>query len=1664
MRAVTISLFGFLLVIAATIISFCDGNSNVLCIESERQALSKFKQHLIDRSNRLSSWVEGEDCCEWVGVFCNNFTGHVKALHLGHHSSSPGWDGYVHSAEWYAYFQSKLRGKINLSLIELKHLSFLDLSNNDFRGLAIPEFIGSMKSLIYLNLSLANFGRAIPHSLGNLSKLRYLDLGRNSFSEAKTLQWVSGLSPLQYLDLSDANLTKAIDWLQATQKLPSLVELHLSGCTLNNDPSSIRVIPNGFQNMSSLKFLDLSWSSFSSSSTLNWLSNLNRLQFLGLRSVNLQGNFSIAIRNLSSLTHLDLSDNQLETIEPKCLESLCNLREIDLSNNVIDQEVSEIIASLPRCSLDRLESLNIASNKLSGYLPDQLGQFKNLAYLSLSNNSISGPIPFSIGKLSSLKVLDVSHNRLNATLPQSLGQLGNLEDLDVSNNMLEGNISEMRHSHLVLEPFNIIEYLNLSHNQLVGEISYLPGGRAIDLSYNQFTGPLPRASSYLGFLFLSENLISGSLSNFLCNSSTKLEYLGLLYIESNLLSGEIPDCWENLPELDVLNLGNNKLTGKIPRSLGSIGGIWSLNLRNNNLFGEVPSTLQHLTYLYILDLSENQLTGSIPAWIGENLSNLVVLNLRSNNFQDYIPDQICALNSLQFLDLGYNNISGAIPKCFSNLSAIATKPLNGDLFKWTLVFNPDYWFYLDALLVMRGREDEYSTTLGLVTATDLSVNSLTGEIPKELGNLTWLRSLNLSGNLLTGKIPENIGNMMLLESLDLSMNRLHGEIPSSFFNLNFLNHFNVSCNSLTGKIPSGTQLQSFDRFSYIGNHLCGPPITKNCSRNGETPDVINGGSSKGRHRFEVNWLYVSMVVGYVMGFWGVVAPLIFIRSWRFAYYKKLEHICDKLYVFWATIESLNVASNQLSGCLPDQLGQFINLAYLSLSGNSISGPIPFSIGNLSSLKLLDVAYNRLNATLPQSLGQLGNLEHLDVSNNMLEGNISEMHFSNLKRLRLFWASNNMLTFKPNPSWIPPFHCESIKLRNWHIGPQFPQWLQFQKNLSVLDISHAEISGVIPTWFWNLSTQFDYINLSYNHLVGEISYLPKSRTVDLMSNLLTGPLPRANSNLEILFLSKNLFSGSLSNFLCNSSSKLEALDLLDIESNLLSGEIPDCWENQPMLGVLNLGNNNLTGKIPRSLGSLRNIMSLKLRTNNLFGEVPSTLQHLAYMVILDLSENQLTGSIPAWNGDKLLNLVVLNLRSNKFQAHIPDQICSLNSLHFLDLGYNNISGAIPKCFSNLKPLDRDGFAWGLLIDSYNLYYFGALLVRKGREDEYSTILGLVTGIDLSVNSLTGEIPKELGNLTWLQSLNLSGNLLTGKIPENIGNMKLLESLDLSMNRLHGEIPSSFSNLNFLNHLNLSYNNLTGQIPSGTQLQSFDRFSYIGNHLCGPPITKNCSGGTPGITNGDSSEGRHRSKVNWLYVSIVVGFVMGFWGVVAPLFFIRSWRYAYYKKLEHIGDKLYVFWATIAKTLPWVSGLSSLQFLDLSDANLTKAINWLQATHKLPSLVELHLSECSLNNNPSPISVNYKSLTVLDLSGNTLSSVPTWIFSLRSLESIDLKSNGVEDVIPNGFQNMSSLEFLDLSWNSSSSSSTLSWLSNLNQLQFLGLRDVGLQGFFQVPLET
>ena len=83
------------------------------------------------------------------------------------------------------------------------------------------------------------------------------------------------------------------------------------------------------------------------------------------------------------------------------------------------------------------------------------------------------------------------------------------------------------------------------------------------------------------------------------------------------------------------------------------------------------------------------------------------------------------------------------------------------------------------------------------------------------------------------------------------------------------------------------------------------------------------------------------------------------------------------------------------------------------------------------------------------------------------------------------------------------------------------------------------------------------------------------------------------------------------------------------------------------------------------------------------------------------------------------------------------------------------------------------------------------------------------LNLSSNQLTGAIPPELGNLSFLQTLLLQYNQLTGAIPAEFGNLAYLKSFSLYKNQLSGEIPPTLLNLTNLydNQSDLRYNCLS-----------------------------------------------------------------------------------------------------------------------------------------------------------------------------------------------------------------------------------------------------------------
>jgi Leucine-rich repeat (LRR) protein len=107
---------------------------------------------------------------------------------------------------------------------------------------------------------------------------------------------------------------------------------------------------------------------------------------------------------------------------------------------------------------------------------------------------------------------------------------------------------------------------------------------------------------------------------------------------------------------------------------------------------------------------------------------------------------------------------------------------------------------------------------------------------------------------------------------------------------------------------------------------------------------------------------------------------------------------------------LSLSDNKLTGKIPTEIRQLVNLDYLSLHHNKLTGKIPTEIGQLVNLNFLCLNDNKLTGKIPTEIGQLVKLKYLSLYDNKLTGKIpTEIEqLVNLKNLSLF---SNQLTGK-----------------------------------------------------------------------------------------------------------------------------------------------------------------------------------------------------------------------------------------------------------------------------------------------------------------------------------------------------------------------------------------------------------------------------------------------------------------------------------------------------------------------------------------------------------------------------------------------------------------------------------------------------------------------------
>nr|XP_023916363.1 receptor-like protein EIX1 [Quercus suber] len=470
------------------------------------------------------------------------------------------------------------------------------------------------------------------------------------------------------------------------------------------------------------------------------------------RDVNasLSGEITRYLRNLSSLTHLDLEGNyNLSTKNFDWVSSLSSLQYLYMGGVKINPTKADWLQAINMLP-SLLELIEFIFINQVGKILASFGRLERLKYLYLGANHFSGSIPASIGNLSSLKELDLSYNKMNGTIPESFGQLSKLVKLYLLENSWECVITEAQLMNLTrLEEFVLTTnnksqplVFNVKDNwrppfklkilhlescligpkftkwlQVQSELTY------VILKNVEIKGTIPEEwfsmiSSNLAHLDLSNNQIKGNLPHQLVFPNvTKL------FLQSNLFSGTIlSNISDLMPSLQYLDLSENHLCGKIPLSISKIKHLNILVLRRNNLLGELPHHWNESQMgLRVVDISHNNICGKILSSMGF-LGNLSILVLSNNNLSGEIPSSLknCSIVSMDF---GGNHLSGNLPSWIE--SDIFMLRLRSNLFSGII---SKKWCNLYKLHIL-----------------DLAQNNLSGGIPDCFNNFIAMVDHNTSG-------------------------------------------------------------------------------------------------------------------------------------------------------------------------------------------------------------------------------------------------------------------------------------------------------------------------------------------------------------------------------------------------------------------------------------------------------------------------------------------------------------------------------------------------------------------------------------------------------------------------------------------------------------------------------------------------------------------------------------------------------------------------------------------------------------------------------------------------------------------------------------------------------------------------------------------------------
>ena len=1464
-------------------------------------------------------------------------------------------------------------------------------------------------------------------------------------------------SSLEELGLSGNDLRlSAIEILQALKGNFTLKVLGLGTNNMTGDV--VYDLANIIKNNSNLEQLGLGLNKLgpSTSIILQSLQNISKLKFLNLSSNSMTGqvaeDLANVIKNNSNLEELILEDNKFgpsAVVIVKALEINSKLKVLSLNGNNMTAQVAEHLANVIKSNLN-LEILGLSQSNFGPSTIVILRSLKcssKLTFLNLSNNTMIGRFVEDLANViisnSGLEQLYLSDNNLKSSVVvilKALQENSKLKILNLSSNNMTEQVAE--DIGIIIKNNSDLEELYLHNNDL-------KSSAAVILKALQ-------GNSKLKVLDLGCNNMTGQVAEDVAIIITNNSGLEELYLHNNDLKSSavvILKALQGNSKLKVLNLGSNNMTGQVAEDVAIIiknnSDLEKLDLFDNDLKSSavvILKALQGNSKLKVLNLGSNNMTGQVAedvAIIIKNNSGLEELYLYNNDLKSSAIVILKALqgnSKLKVLNLGSNNMTGQVAE--------------------------------DVAIIIKNNSD-----LEKLDLFDNDLKSSAVVILKALQGNSKLKVLNLGCNNMTGQVAEDVAiiitNNSGLEELYLHNNDLKSSavvILKALQGNSKLKAINLNSNNMTEEVAEDLAIVIKHNSDLEQLHL---------SNNLKSSAVVILEALQGNSKLKVLDLGCNNMTGQVAE---DVAIIIKNNSGLEELYLYNNDLKSSAIVILKALQGnsklkvLNLGCNNMTGQVAEDVAIIIknnsDLEQLNLFDNDLKSSAVVILKALqrnSKLKVLDLGSNNMTGQVAEDVAIIiknnSGLEELYLYNNDLKSSaivILKALQGNSKLKVLNLGCNNM---------------------TGQVAEGVAIIIKNNSDLEKLDLFDNDLksSAVVILKALQGNSKLKVLNLGSNNMTGQVAedvaiiiknnsgleelYLYnndlKSSAIVILKAL------QGNSKLKVLNLGCNNMTGQVAEdvaIIIKNNSDLEQLNLFDNDLKSSAVVILKALQRNSKLKVLDLGSNNMTGQVAEDVAIIiknnSDLEQLNLFDNDLKSSavvILKALQRNSKLKVLDLCSNNMTGkvaedlAIVIKNNSSLERLYLFNNDLKLSAIAILQTLQTKSKLNALELASNNITRQVSTSVASVIKNNNNLESLGL---AYNKLGPSAVVILQALRHNYK-----LKFLSLIGNSITGQAAEELASAiktnSRLNQLHLSNNNLKSSVVvilQALKNISQLETLSLNNNCITNfelnELLTVIKNNPLITKLWLGDNMLqSGLIDIAISCASLTKLQVL-ELSCNRISPREVVHLVSVIANINSLQAL---MLGSLVLNIKEKFICQFYHALKEKVVLQSidkkiFEAMYSEKWKlQFTDTAKYFYDT--KTYFWTSCITTMQlvFVDTS-----------QNLSTIYSKLEVELSQVDAKNMIISLFSIIKTLKVLDLGYSNINKeaaveLATALNCNNVLEQLWLRGNvlGADGaaVILTSLQNITTLRVLDLSYNNISSASANGIAAVINSNHFL-----------------